>query len=79
MLAKTGMNPGGGMVIMRVVQDDTQKPKPINTAEIPVFTYQPMRLADVLDGALPDIGLMAVVNLLFILVAVMAFARYDVR
>jgi ABC-type transport system involved in multi-copper enzyme maturation permease subunit len=79
MVAKTGMNPGGGMLIMRVVQDDAQKPKPINTAEIPVFTYRSMRLADVIGGALPDIGLMLLVNLLCILGAVMAFARYDVR
>jgi hypothetical protein len=79
MVSKTGMNPGGGMMIMRVVQDDTQQPKPINTAEIPVFTYRAMRLADVIGGALPDMGVMALVNLLCILGAVMAFTRYDVR
>ena len=79
MVSKTGMNPGGGMMIWRVVEDDTRKPEPINTAEIPVFTYQPMRLAHVMDGALPDMGLMALVNLLCVLGAVTAFTRYDVR
>ncbi|MBK7258752.1 MAG: ABC transporter permease subunit [Ignavibacteriae bacterium] len=79
MVAKTGMNPGGRMVVMRVVVDDEKKPEPINTNEIPAFSYTPMQYADVAGGTALDIILLLAVNLLFIVGAVAAFLRYDVR
>ena len=79
MVAKTGMNPGGRMVVMRVVTDDGKKPEPINTAEIPAFAYEPLTLADVAGGTAMDIILLLALNLLCIVGAVAAFLRYDVR
>jgi hypothetical protein len=79
MVAKTGMNPGGRMVVMRVVVGDEKKPEPINTSEIPPFTYAPMQLADVAGGTALDIMLLVALNILFIAGAVAAFLRYDVR
>jgi ABC-type transport system involved in multi-copper enzyme maturation permease subunit len=79
MVSKTGMNPGGRMVIMRVVVGDEKKPEPIKTNEIPVFTYEPMRFSEVADGTLPDVALLIALNLLCIGGAVVAFSRYDVR
>lgn len=79
MIGKTGMNPGGRMVVLRVVVDDEKKPEPINTAEIPVFSYTPMQVADVAGGTALDILLLLAVNMLFIAGAVAAFLRYDVR
>ncbi len=79
MVAKTGMNPGGRMVVLRVVVGDEKKPEPINTAEIPAFSYAPMQVADVAGGTALDILLLLAVNLFFIVGAVAAFLRYDVR
>lgn len=79
MVTKTGMNPGGRMIMMRVVVGDEKKPEPIKTSEIPVFTYDPMRFADVAAGSLLDVALLVLLNLLCIGGAVAAFSRYDVR
>lgn len=79
MVGKTGMNPGGRMIMLRVVVDDEKKPEPINTAEIPVFSYAPMQVADVAGGTALDLLLLCAVNLLFIVGTVAAFLRYDVR
>jgi hypothetical protein len=79
MVGKTGMNPGGRMIMMRVVVGDEKKPAPINTAEIPAFTYAPMQLADVAGGTGMDILLLLALNLLCTAGAVAAFLRYDVR
>lgn len=78
-VGKTGMNTGGQMVIWRTQDDGDSKPVPINTAELPAFTYEPMTTDDVLARAVPDLGILALLNLLFIGIGVVAFLRYDVR
>jgi ABC-type transport system involved in multi-copper enzyme maturation permease subunit len=75
---KTGMNPGGGMVF-RVRTDDTEKPRPIDTHELPVFVYQGAVLADLLPGAMTDLALLFLCIILFFGVAHTAFRRYDLR
>ncbi len=77
-LDKTGINPGGGMVF-RVRTDETEKPKPIDTHELPVFVSPPAVLADVLPPATPDAGLLALWVIVFFGVAHAAFRRYDLR
>ena len=79
MVKKTGMNPGGGM-IMRITDDsDREKPKPIDPSELPVFVFQPETLSASLASALPDLGLLAALATVLFLAATMAFLRYDVR
>jgi ABC-type transport system involved in multi-copper enzyme maturation permease subunit len=78
MLAKTGMNPGGGMMF-RMITDNGVKPKPIDPRELPPFLYRPLTLQDVLPGAVADMGLLALFCLVFIAVAHAAFMRYDLR
>jgi ABC-2 type transport system permease protein len=76
---KTGMNPSGGMIMMRIETDHDAKPKPINPAELPAFQYTPMSLAMVGGSVIFDVGLLAFFNLLFFGCAFAAFLRYDVR
>ncbi|HTY00725.1 MAG TPA: ABC transporter permease [Bacteroidota bacterium] len=78
MMEKTGMNPGGAMIIMRRSTDDT-KPQPINPYELPVFEYRRESLAQCMQEAGLDLGiLLALTGLLFFL-AFRRFLRYDVR
>jgi len=76
---KTGMNPSGGMIMMRIETDRDEKPKPVNPAELPEFRYSPMSLAMVGGSVVFDFGLLAFFNLLFFGGAFAAFLRYDVR
>ena len=77
---KTGMNVGGRMVIFKIEDGSEQEePEPIDPTEIPAFTYQQPALASSLSRALPDFGLLALFNLLFVSGAFVAFTRYDVR
>jgi len=77
--SKTGMNPGGAMIVWRMVDDDSQAPKPINPHEIPAFIYAPLTLAEVGGKAVVEAGVLAAFALLFMAGAVAAFLRYDVR
>ena len=79
MTSKTGMNPGGAMIVWRMVDDDSQPPKPINPHEIPAFVYAPLTLAEIGGKALVEAGVLAAFVLLFMAGAVAAFLRYDVR
>jgi ABC-type transport system involved in multi-copper enzyme maturation permease subunit len=79
MKKKTGMLTGGRMVVLRQVVESGEKPKPIDPTEIPAFTYNPMQFSDLAAAALPDIGLLALFNILFFAGAFIAFLRYDVR
>jgi len=79
MLAKTGMNPGGNMIVFKVTNDTGEKPKPIDAHELPEFHYVPMTFADVFPQALLDLLLLAGFNLALFVVAYVAFLRYDVR
>jgi hypothetical protein len=77
-LDKTGMNPGGGMVF-RVRTDETEKPRPIDTHELPVFVSEEAVLADVLPPAMTDLALLVLCIMVFLTVAHAAFRRYDLR
>jgi hypothetical protein len=79
MLAKTGMNPGGNMIVFRMTDDTKEKPKPIDVHELPEFRYATMTLADVLPQALLDLLLLVGFNVALFAVAFIAFLRYDVR
>jgi ABC-type transport system involved in multi-copper enzyme maturation permease subunit len=78
MFEKTGMKLGGRVLAMRL-GNAGEKPKPIDPKELPVFSFPTPSLADVLPGALVDIGLLGVFNLLFFAGSFVAFLRYDVR
>lgn len=78
MVEKTGMNPGGGMVFMRM-EIGGEKPKPINPAELPVFEPKVITMKDTLSDALFDTGILVVFNLMFFACAFVAFLKYDVR
>jgi ABC-type transport system involved in multi-copper enzyme maturation permease subunit len=78
MLGKTGVNPGGGMVL-RVVTDDGAKPKPIDPQELPPFVYRHATVAEVASDGLTDAGILALFCFVFFAVAHGAFVRYDLR
>lgn len=75
---KTGMNVGGRMIMWRV-NDDEAPPEPIDPQEIPAFTFRDASLAESVGAALPDMGILALFNILFFAGAFLAFLRYDVR
>jgi ABC-type transport system involved in multi-copper enzyme maturation permease subunit len=79
MLAKTGMNPGGTMMVFRMKTDTDQKPKPIDPHELPEFHYAAMTLGDVVPQAVTDLLLLVGFNVLLFSLAYVAFLRYDVR
>lgn len=76
---KTGMVPGGRMMVMRNISDEKEKPKPIDVTELPEFRYVPPGFRDVAGAALPDLGLLVFFNLVFFAGGYGAFMRYDVR
>ncbi len=75
---KTGMNPGGGMIFMRVKSGEEEE-KPIDPKELPPFEYSEPALGETVQAALFDIGLLGFFNLLFFAGAFMRFLKYDVR
>lgn len=82
LLEKTGMNPGGGRVVMRMIRagdGEAEKEKPIDPKELPEFHYQPLALGDVIRPALVNFALLGVFGACFLLGAVRLFDRYDVR
>jgi hypothetical protein len=80
MLAKTGMNPGSGMIILRIRNDDSEaKEKPIDPKELPLFLYQKMTLHEILNHSLLDLSLLVLLNIVFFVAAYLKFLRYDVR
>ncbi|UCC81083.1 MAG: ABC transporter permease subunit [Candidatus Zixiibacteriota bacterium] len=79
MTEKTGSNPGGRMVMMKIKMGEEEEPEPIDPGELPVFRYQPVSLAQSVKSTLPDLGLLAVYNLIFIAGSFRAFGRYDLR
>jgi hypothetical protein len=79
MKEKTGMNLGGGFIMMRVVEGEEQEKKPIDPHELPAFVYRDPSSQEVIQAAVPDIGLLAVFNLIFFAGAFVAFQRYDLR
>lgn len=75
---KTGVKVGGRMIIM-TVDDGEEEPEPIDPAEIPAFRFNQPPARELVAGVLPDMGLLAVFNLIFFAGAVFAFNRYDAR
>ncbi len=76
--AKTGLVPGGRMVVMRQ-EIGGGKPKPIDPYELPAFKYNPQSTRDALNNSLFNLGLLFVFNIIFFAGAYIAFLRYDVR
>jgi len=77
---KTGMNVGGRMVVFKVKMDgEEEEEKPIDPTELPAFVYQPPSLAQSVQGAVVDMGLLGLFNLIFFVAAFVAFRRYDAR
>jgi ABC-2 type transport system permease protein len=79
MKEKTGMVSGGRMMIMRSAVEDGKKLEPINPHELPEFTWQPAALGSAAGQSLPDLGLLALYNIIFFLGSYLAFMRYDLR
>jgi len=79
MKEKTGVNPGGGMMMWRVVEDDEEKPEKIDPNELPAFAFQPVPVAEAGLAAAPNFGLLLLGNLVCFVGSIIAFARYDVR
>lgn len=79
MMQKTGMNPGGSMIVLRIVEENGKTPEPINAHEMPAFTYAPISLAQAGGSALVEAGVLSIFILVFMAGAVAAFLRYDVR
>ncbi|MCB9509213.1 MAG: ABC transporter permease subunit [Deferribacteres bacterium] len=81
MQSKTGMNIGGGAMVFRMRSGDGEEDveKPIDAKELPEFNYAGLPLDRVVGAALPDLGILALFNLLFFAGAFVAFLRYDLR
>lgn len=75
---KTGVDMSGRMIMWKV-NDDGEEPEPIDPHEIPAFRFRNASLAESVNAALPDMGILAVLNLFLFSGAFIAFLRYDVR
>jgi len=78
MKEKTGMNVGGRMIVFKI-GDEEEEEEPIDPTELPEFTYHKPTLATSIQAAAPDMGLLALFNLLFFFGAFTSFNRYDAR
>lgn len=78
---KTGQNMGGGFMRIKIggPPEDEDEKKTLNASELPAFEFHRQSLGSSLASALPDIGLLALFNLVFFAGAFLAFQRYDVR
>lgn len=77
--SKTGINPGGGMMMIKVRDEEGEEPEPIDPGELPGFVFQPLEFAQSFEQAAADLGLLILGNLVFFGGAFIAFGRYDVR
>lgn len=75
---KTGDN-SGFMITMRSDGEEEEEPPPIDTSELPQFSYEDPDTATFFEASLLDLGLLALFNLIFFAGAFVAFLRYDVR
>ena len=57
----------------------TNSDEPIDPFELPTYAYEEPPADELINGALPDIGLLMLFNLLFFAGAFVAFLKYDVR
>jgi ABC-2 type transport system permease protein len=77
--SKTGGLGGAQIMVFSKTSDNNEKPKTINPREIPEFTYQPRPLSAAFAGLLPELGLLALFNIIFFAGAFFSFRKYDVR
>ncbi len=75
---KTGMNVGGGMMIIEL-DDGSPEKDPIDPSEIPQFVYETESLSTSVKDTLPDFALLILFNCIFISGAFISFNRYDAR
>ncbi|MEX2089117.1 MAG: ABC transporter permease subunit, partial [Bacteroidota bacterium] len=78
---KTGSS-GGMHIVMRFSgQQGAQEEerKPLNPTELPEFTERGRTLGETLSASMADLGLLAVLNILFFVGAFIRFLRFDVR
>ncbi len=73
-----GMLREGGMII-RTITEGGEAPPKIDPYEIPAFEYRSPELRESLAAALPDFGLLALLNIICFAGAFFSFLRYDVR
>ncbi|MCP4664254.1 MAG: ABC transporter permease subunit [bacterium] len=73
-----GRSSGGVMMVMRVAGQDDEEVA-IDPHELPAFDYQDPPAGRILRGAVFDLGLLVLFNVLFIAGGFVAFLRYDVR
>ncbi len=76
---KTGVNPGGRVVMFKMKTEDGAEPEEIDPTELPQFEFNSISLTESINSALPDIGLLALFNLLFLFASLIAFSKYDLR
>ncbi len=74
-------NSGQGGFTMRFshANEEEDEPEPIDPTELPVFEYQAPGVASTIAKALPDMGILALFNIMFFAGAFVACLRYDVR
>ncbi len=76
---KTGRSAGGMRIMIRTSDEEEEEEKAIDPRELPVFDFQPPGAGQILRGATLDLGILALMNVLFTTGAFVAFLRYDVR
>ena len=65
--------------VRHAAPDEEEEPEPIDTRELPVFTYEAPPARAAISKSLPDLGLLLLFNVVFFAGAFVAFLRYDVR
>ena len=58
---------------------DEEEPDPIDTRELPLFSYQQPPVSEAIRASLPDLGLLFLFNAVFFVGAFVRFLRYDLR
>jgi len=79
MREKTGRNPTGGFIFRMTTDGDDEEKKKINTAELPVFSYQQPPVGSSAAPIVMDFGILALFNIVFFAGAFAAFLRFDPR
>lgn len=57
--------------------DQDEEPDPIDTRELPIFSYQQPPVSEAIKASLPDLGLLFLFNAFFFCGAFVRFLRYD--
>jgi len=78
-MVSKGVDQSGFQITFRHGNDDAEPPPPIDPRELPAFRYEPASIQASLGESLPDLGLLALFNLVFFVGSFIAFLRYDVR